>query len=138
MGKHYCSSSVERCSDCGGNYMCVKAEEKAESKSKADDEEASDSHPQAQPVMLAAMPPSAPADKPVVLASVPGKCCYSGPKDCDSERDWCSKDAAHCGRCKGTFYNATDLDLAETPPVMLAAMPPSAPSADPVMLASVP
>jgi len=105
--------------------MCVKAEEKAESKSKADDEEASDSHPKAQPVMLAAMPPSAPADKPVVLASAPGKCCYSGPKDCDSEEDWCSKDATHCDKCTGTFYNATDLDLAEVAePIMLAAKVP--------------
>lgn len=126
MGKHWCSSSADKCLDCGGDYMCVKAEDKIESKSEPDDETASLSHPKAQPVMLAA---SAPTEKPVMLASAPGQCCYSGPKDCDGVKDWCSKDATHCEKCQGIFYNGTDLDLAEVAePLMLAAEVPKVPN----------
>merc|ERR1719450_1692880 len=55
-----------------------------------------------------------PGPEPLGLASekasvVSGKCCYRGPKDCDSERDWCSQDAARCDKCTGTFFNTSEL-----------------------------
>merc|ERR1719188_1959905 len=40
----------------------------------------------------------------VKAAKVDGKCCYSGPADCDSHRDWCSKSEAQCGTCGGMLH----------------------------------
>merc|ERR1712217_468035 len=40
-------------------------------------------------------------------ASAAGSCCYTGPKDCDGSRDWCSASAARCTKCGGNFSNAT-------------------------------
>jgi hypothetical protein len=120
----WCSKSESVCKDCGGKYFCEAAPAKEAAKKEDDSSEAA-----AAPQMLFAMPPSGAAAtdswqaEPLVLATVPGTCCYSGPKDCDSVRDWCSKDAARCDKCEGTFYNVTELALADT--TLLAEEPPT-------------
>jgi hypothetical protein len=117
----WCSKSASMCKDCGGSFVCAAEESKtvklAEKVSEAGKDKDS-SKASAAPTMLLAMPGG--GAQPLMLASehhdslAPGRCCYSNSGDCDNARDWCSKDSTRCDSCTGTFYNVTELDLADT------------------------
>jgi hypothetical protein len=60
-----------------------------------------------------------------------GKCCYDGPTDCDSGRDWCSKTEDQCTKCGGTFHSISSAAPAPAPapgPVLLLAADAGEPS----------
>jgi len=57
----------------------------------------------------------------VVPPEPAGKCCYSSATDCDSERDWCSKNVDRCTSCGGTLQGSSPAAPAPAP-----AQPPAA------------
>jgi hypothetical protein len=130
--KKWCSKSAEVCTDCGGKFHCVTESAAAQPKAAQAD---ADSHSKALAKDTTLLSEVVPVPEPLELASekasaVSGKCCYRGPKDCDSERDWCSHDEGRCGQCQGSFFNVTALALMEDTTLLTEVAP------VPVVLAS--
>eukprot|EP00930_Biecheleria_cincta_P087841 TRINITY_DN77083_c0_g1_i1.p1 TRINITY_DN77083_c0_g1~~TRINITY_DN77083_c0_g1_i1.p1 ORF type:complete len:241 (-),score=61.63 TRINITY_DN77083_c0_g1_i1:94-771(-) len=123
-GKDWCSKNQDQCTTCGGTFyggssasepavllaaadmgQAKQAHESLESQAKAKKDEAEPS--------LDSKAKEEGADPP---SDATGKCCYSGPKDCDSGKDWCSKNQDQCTTCGGTFYGSSSSDA----PLLLA------------------
>merc|ERR1711948_232605 len=102
--RDWCSVSTERCTRCNGTLVgpnstfnasvgATQVKSDTEKGATIEQHGGSDS---SWPFLLAGeTPPAA------------GSCCYTGPKDCDGSRDWCSASAARCAKCGGNFSNAT-------------------------------
>jgi len=150
--RRYCSKDAGRCAECGGTFYSNKDLEVL-------NHDTGSSHSAiahatvhvnvthdlpkepslAQPEMLLAVPPSESSATSLAAQLDGGKCCYTGVDDCDSERDSCSKDAAHCEACDGTYYNSTELEnLKQKAKSDKADHSASELAATPLMLASMP
>merc|ERR1712232_1040090 len=77
--RDWCSKNQSRCDTCNGTFYSAPS--------------------QSLGFNLVALHPQAAA------ASPRGRCCYSDASDCDSSRDWCSKNQSRCDTCNGTFYS---------------------------------
>eukprot|EP00931_Biecheleriopsis_adriatica_P060009 TRINITY_DN36007_c0_g1_i1.p1 TRINITY_DN36007_c0_g1~~TRINITY_DN36007_c0_g1_i1.p1 ORF type:complete len:135 (-),score=24.07 TRINITY_DN36007_c0_g1_i1:59-463(-) len=76
-----------------------------------------------------------PQSPEVATTPAPGKCCYSGPTDCDSSRDSCSANEEECTKCDGTFYAADGTEMAASPSMLAASASLPGGAAFPALLA---
>eukprot|EP00928_Gymnodinium_smaydae_P004875 TRINITY_DN1166_c0_g1_i5.p1 TRINITY_DN1166_c0_g1~~TRINITY_DN1166_c0_g1_i5.p1 ORF type:complete len:568 (-),score=133.97 TRINITY_DN1166_c0_g1_i5:139-1842(-) len=103
--KDYCSKNKANCDECSGTFYSSDNNTTSSGASGTVDKSLSDKE---TPQLVAPMFLNAVAD------TAGGKCCYSGPKDCDSPKDYCSKNKANCDECSGTFYNTSSSDASDT------------------------
>merc|ERR1719181_514660 len=127
--RDWCSKSESQCTACGGTFHA--------NNEAAPSNDAAVAQTAALPVQLAGLfgtgtPAKAkvPKESEDVPMQVSGHCCYTGRKDCDGSRDWCSKGESQCTACGGTFHAndeaapSNDAAVAQTAalPVQLAGL----------------
>merc|ERR1740121_1736201 len=86
--RDYCSKNEANCAECGGSLVVLGS--------------SSQTAPERGNVVVMSAQ-GVQAQSPQEAG--PGLCCYSGPMDCDSSRDFCSKTEANCAVCGGLMHS---------------------------------